>query len=513
MLTFVRSRKLAAVLDTTSPSQPKPASSRHRWTMFTLVLLTAIGLIAAACGTGKESTSPTATPSSGTLKVYFAKHPDTDNTPTAVFAVTRAASATMTLDRATYALEEMLKGPTQDERTQGYYSPFDGQLALQSVCTGPFRDFDLVLDHKGTNSEQGTATLRFCRRVDIPGDLDGPRMSTMITSTLLQFNAIKKVVILNYQGDCFDDLQGRNACLDGKQAGYPVNVYFSKHPDSENNFAAVFAVSRTSPDLGVATYAVKQLIAGPTTAEQQAGYYTELTGAINRADASSCAGADFTITLDKRGTRPETGTATLQFCRGINTGGIGADARIRSELQATLTQFQNIKRVAILTKGGACFGDESGRNTCLNPVESGYPVKVYFSKHPDSDAAPSQVFAVDRVSPTLGVATFAISQLIAGPNKDEQAQGYYTPLVGSLSGDSTCGGADFTITLNWNRTKTEAGTATLQFCRDVRGFGDTGSAIVRNEMVKTLTQFANITKVVIIYKDGSCFDDLTGCGS
>lgn len=512
MLTFVRQCVLERFL-TTRRSRPTPGSSRLPWMTFALVLLTAIGLVAAACGTGKGSTSPTATPSSRAVKVFFAKHPDTDNTPTAVFPVSRSATATTTLDRATFALEEMLKGPTQGERAQGYYSPFDGQLALQSVCTGPFHDFDLVLDHKGTTPEQGTATLRFCRRVDIPGDLDGPRMSTMITSTLQQFSTIKNVVILNYQGACFDDLEGRNACLDGKQAGYPVKVFFSKHPDSENNFAAVFAVSRRSPDLGVATYAVKQLIAGPTAAEQQAGYYTDLTGAINRADASSCGGADFTITLDKRGTKPETGTATVQFCRGINTGGIGADARILSELRATLTQFDNIRRVAILTKTGACFGDLSGRNTCLNPVEPGYPVQVYFSKHPASDTAPAAVFAVGRVSPTLGVATFAISQLIAGPTKDEQAQGYYTPLAGSLSGDSTCGGADFTITLNWNRTKTEAGTATLQFCRDVRGFGDTGSAVVRNEIVKTLTQFANITKVVIIYKDGSCFDDLTGCGS
>jgi hypothetical protein len=30
---------------------------------------------------------------------------------------------------------------------------------------------------------------------------------------------------------------------------------------------------------------------------------------------------------------------------------------------------------------------------------------------------------------------------------------------------------------------------------------------------QTLTQFANIKKVVIVYKDGSCFDDLISCGS
>jgi hypothetical protein len=177
--------------------------------------------------------------------------------------------------------------------------------------------------------------------VDIPGDLDGPRMSAMITSTLLQFSDIKKAVILNYQGNCFDDLQGANACLASANttpapAGYPVKVFFSKHPDSDNVFTKVFSVNRTAPDLAVATYAVQQLIAGPTAAEQQAGYFTELTSAVDRTDASSCNGGDFTITLNRRGTTPETGTATLKFCRTLHTGGIGADARVNAELQATL---------------------------------------------------------------------------------------------------------------------------------------------------------------------------------
>jgi hypothetical protein len=297
------------------------------------------------------------------MTVYFTRHPDSDNDPTKAFALSRTSTATLTTtqDKATFALEQMLAGPAQAERAQGYYSPFDGQLALQSVCPGAFRDFDLTLNYRGPTAETGTATLRLCRRVDIPGDLDGPRMSTMVTSTLLQFSDIKKVVILNYQGNCFDDLQGANACLNGQQA------------------------------------------------------------------------------------------------------------------------------------------------------QTGYPVQVYFSRHPDSDTAPTQLFPVARTSPTLGVATYATSQLIAGPTAAEKAQGYYTPLQGALSGASTCNGADFTITLNSNRGHAETGTATLQFCRRVPGFGDIGSAVVRNEISKTLTQFPTIVKVVIIYKNESCFDDLIGC--
>jgi hypothetical protein len=360
------------------------SSDGSRWVQraryIAVALVTGLALIIAACGTTTKvgpggSTTPTSSPgaSGTTVKVYFTRHPDSDNLPTKVFALSRTSTATLTTTqaKATYALERMLAGPSQSERAQSYYSPFDGQLALQSVCPGEFRDFDLTLDHRGPTAEKGTATFQFCRRVDIPGDLDGPRMSAMVTSTLLQFSDIKKVVILNYQGNCFDDLQGANACLAGSTTpaptGYPVNVFFSRHPDSENDFTKVFSVRRTAPNLGVATYAVQQLIAGPAAAEQQAGYYTELTGAIDKSDASSCSGADFTITLNTRGTIPEDGVATLRFCRTLHTGGIGADARINAELQATLTQFSNIKKAVILTKAGDCFGDMSTQNSCLKP--------------------------------------------------------------------------------------------------------------------------------------------------
>jgi hypothetical protein len=145
--------------------------------------------------------------------------------------------------------------------------------------------------------------------------------------------------------------------------GIPVLVYFSKHPDSENNFTAVFSVQRTSPDQGVATFAIKQLILGPSPAEQATGLYTELTAALS--GPSTCGGADFQITLDKKGSTAEPGTATLTFCRPTSTAGIGADARIRAEIDQTLLQFSTIHKIVILTSTGHCFGDESGMDICL----------------------------------------------------------------------------------------------------------------------------------------------------
>ena len=153
-------------------------------------------------------------------------------------------------------------------------------------------------------------------------------------------------------------------------AGYPVKVFFSKFPESVNtDFTAVYPVDRTSPTIAVGTFSLQLLIAGPTLSERNAGYFTELNTMLS--GSSSCAsplpvgGPDFTLTLNKRGPTPETGTATVQFCRTINSPGIGADARVQAEIDATLKQFSNIKEVVILTKDGHCFGDESGKDFCL----------------------------------------------------------------------------------------------------------------------------------------------------
>lgn len=146
-------------------------------------------------------------------------------------------------------------------------------------------------------------------------------------------------------------------------SGYQVNVFFSRHPDSENNPASVFPVTRTSPTLGVATYAIKQLIAGPSASERTSGLYTPLTASLT--GASNC-GADFTLALNTHAGRPEQGTATLRFCRATQLAGDLTGAYIKAEINRTLLQFPTIKKVVILTSSGQCFDDLSGQNLCLN---------------------------------------------------------------------------------------------------------------------------------------------------
>jgi hypothetical protein len=145
--------------------------------------------------------------------------------------------------------------------------------------------------------------------------------------------------------------------------GFPVKVYFSKHPISDDRFGAVFPVRRVSPTLGVATFAISQLIAGPGPVEARAGYFTEITP--HYFGPSNCGPNGFTIALNRRGAMFEPGTATIRFCRFFALPGLGAGARITAEVHATLLQFSSIKRVVMLNRNGDCFNDLSGLNRCL----------------------------------------------------------------------------------------------------------------------------------------------------
>lgn len=153
------------------------------------------------------------------------------------------------------------------------------------------------------------------------------------------------------------------------QAGYPIKVFFSKTPDSENNASAVFPVTRISPTANAEAYAVQLLIAGPTPEERAAGYYSELNALLNGPSECSSVGPvggpDFTLALNTRGSTPQTGTATRKFCRATLSPGEGTDARVLAELKATLLQFASIKQVAVLNIQGHCFGDLSGQDRCL----------------------------------------------------------------------------------------------------------------------------------------------------
>lgn len=147
-----------------------------------------------------------------------------------------------------------------------------------------------------------------------------------------------------------------------------VKVYFSRHPETDSNVSAVFPVNRTSPSLQVATYAIQQLIVGPSASETAAGYFTELPASLTTA--SNCGGPDFQITLNSHvdthaGTSSaQTGAAVLRFCRGISLAGDLTGGRISAQIVATLKQFPTITKTQILTNTNHCFNDLSGLDNC-----------------------------------------------------------------------------------------------------------------------------------------------------
>jgi hypothetical protein len=139
-----------------------------------------------------------------------------------------------------------------------------------------------------------------------------------------------------------------------------VEVYFSKHPESDADFTAVFPQPRDLPGgAGLMERTVAALIAGPTPAEQAAGYFSDF-GALIVGEASNCKGLDFMLMATP-------GTITLQLCRATSSAGIGQDARAQAEIEATLRQFPGVSRVVVLNASGRCLFDQSGLDRCLVP--------------------------------------------------------------------------------------------------------------------------------------------------
>ncbi|MCC7105396.1 MAG: GerMN domain-containing protein [Chloroflexi bacterium] len=137
-----------------------------------------------------------------------------------------------------------------------------------------------------------------------------------------------------------------------------IQVYFSRHPDSDADFSRVVPVDRTTTERDVARAAFQALIAGPTSPERAAGYFSEWSAMLR--GPSTCGGSDFSLTV-------ENGLATVRLCRPTTSAGIGQDARASAELEASLTQFPSIKRVRVLTTDSHCLFDMSGLDRCLAP--------------------------------------------------------------------------------------------------------------------------------------------------
>jgi hypothetical protein len=71
-----------------------------------------------------------------------------------------------------------------------------------------------------------------------------------------------------------------------------------------------------------------------------------------------------------------------------------------------------------------------------------------------------------------------------------------------ISGDSNCNNQDFTVTI-------ANGLAKVQFCRNLELTGVLAEARIQTVIEKSLKQFPNVTKVVILDQNGNCALDMT----
>ena len=141
----------------------------------------------------------------------------------------------------------------------------------------------------------------------------------------------------------------------------------------------------------------------------------------------------------------------------------------------------------------------------VTPSAETYSVLIYFSQNPKSYDDFTYTVTVPRTSDRVDIATYTIEQLIAGPTEQEAAQRLFSPLTNKLTGDSNCGGPDFSLSIN-----KDTGTGTLRFCKDLITAGIGEDALITETSTQTLKQFSNINKVILLTKNGDCFGDLSG---
>lgn len=107
------------------------------------------------------------------------------------------------VDVATFAIEQLIEGPRDAEEEQGLVNPI--QLSGESVCGN--QDFTISI-------EDNMAIVQFCRDVIRGGVGDDARLEEAIKTTLTQFSTVDEVVLLDKNGNCLIDFQGRNECLE-----------------------------------------------------------------------------------------------------------------------------------------------------------------------------------------------------------------------------------------------------------------------------------------------------------
>ncbi len=151
---------------------------------------------------------------------------------------------------------------------------------------------------------------------------------------------------------------------EGEEAeGETVQLYFYKEPlEPQHNVADIESVERTTESENLYTYAITELINGPSEEEQDDGYIS----VFSLSGSSTCSGHSFQY-------KTTGSTLKIQICKEIEPvlDAEGAYAGITLNAQARVTRqfneslsFGGIDSVALFDKNGNCYAPESGQNAC-----------------------------------------------------------------------------------------------------------------------------------------------------
>lgn len=124
--------------------------------------------------------------------------------------------------------------------------------------------------------------------------------------------------------------------------------------------------------------------------------------------------------------------------------------------------------------------------------EDSSKIHVYFPRASDTSGILTPVL---REKPSSNVLSFAISQLVAGPNAAEKSAGLAS--TWSFTGSSTC---DRNVTYKFNITNS---ILRLELCREFNG---SSAKLFISSLDTTTKQVANIKKAVVLKPDGNCLD-------
>ncbi len=138
-----------------------------------------VAIIVASIFVMKKTDIPAPAPEAQTVKAYFLNNRfDPEITCTKVFPVTRTIEKTVSVGRA--ALEELFKGPTSAEKSDGYFTNINPGVTIQEL-----------------KIENGIATIGLNTQLEfqVGGSCRVAAIRAQITQTLKQFPTITSVII------------------------------------------------------------------------------------------------------------------------------------------------------------------------------------------------------------------------------------------------------------------------------------------------------------------------------